>query len=163
MRWVTVLINCLFSFTISPNIEPVYGKKKSGQIISSSRQENLTTHFATNMINIRMYYKRKYAIYEICYSRHLLLALVHCKLIHIGHNWQNTAGPDFRNLENLENCHIDRCHIASRNSLPPNPPIYWANVDWWWITTWKNLREASLFMRQEVGFMVNPGKVSRIY
>ena len=77
--------NCLFLLTISPNIEPVCDKM-CGQIISSATRDNLTTHFATNMINIRMYYKRKYAIYEICYSRHLLLALVHCKLIHIRNN-----------------------------------------------------------------------------
>ena len=60
-----------------------------------ARLSRLTTHFATNMINIRIYCEQKYAVYEICYSRHLLPVLVHCKLIHIGNNCQKSPGLDF--------------------------------------------------------------------
>ena len=46
--------NWLFSLKISPNIEPVCGKM-CGQIISSVRRDNLTTHLASNRLNIRRY------------------------------------------------------------------------------------------------------------
>jgi len=50
----------LFSPTISPNIEAFCGKM-CGHItcISSDRRDNLTTHFATNRVNIGRYCERK--------------------------------------------------------------------------------------------------------
>ena len=55
---VTDPVNCLFSLTRCTNIEPVCGKMY-GQIISSVRRDNLTTHFATNRLNIRRYCEQK--------------------------------------------------------------------------------------------------------
>ena len=49
---------CLFSVTIYLNIEP-FCCKMCGKIISSDRRDNLTTHFATNRLNIRIYCNRK--------------------------------------------------------------------------------------------------------
>ena len=61
MLVVTDPVNCLFSVTISPNIEPV-GGKMCGHIISSVRRDNLTTHFAANRLNIRRYCEQKYKL-----------------------------------------------------------------------------------------------------
>ena len=46
------------------------------QIISSVRRDHLTTHFATNRFNIRIWCENKWAINGICYLRHLLTTLV---------------------------------------------------------------------------------------